>query len=52
MTDHWGPLEELDFCFRLYVGECPDVQKKDWLWSNLLCWGLPEVLQIFFGSSM
>jgi hypothetical protein len=35
-----------------YVVECPNVLKKDWLWPNLLRWGLPEVLEIFFGSSM
>ncbi len=44
--------KNLIFVLGFYVGECPDVQKKDWLWPNLLCWGLPEVLEIFFGSSM
>jgi hypothetical protein len=44
--------KNLIFVLGFYVGECPDVQKKDWLWPNLLCWGLPEVLQILFGSSM
>jgi len=50
MIDRSGPF--LIFILGFYVGECQDVLKKYWLWPNLLCWGLPEVLKIFFGSSM
>jgi hypothetical protein len=50
MTDRSRPF--LIFILGFYVGECPPVLKKDWLWPDLLCWGLPEVLEIFFGSSM
>jgi hypothetical protein len=44
--------KNLIFILGFYVGECPNVLKKDWLWPNLLCWGLPEVLEIFFSSSL
>jgi len=44
--------KNLIFILGFYVGECPNVLKKDWLWPNLLRWGLPKVLEIFFGSSM
>jgi hypothetical protein len=44
--------KNLIFILSFYFGECPNVLKKDWLWPNLSCWGLPEVLEIFFGSSM
>jgi hypothetical protein len=40
------------FILGFYVGECPNVLKKNWLWPNLLRWGLPKVLEIFFDSSM
>jgi hypothetical protein len=52
MIDRWGPFKELDFYFRFLCWGMPQCSEKRLVWPNLLGWGLPEVLEIFFGSSM